>query len=246
MALIITLDESVTDENLPKLGEIFFDVNINNNFTFTFQTNNNTEYTARIIGEGNFFSDYSYSTNVGKSVTQNTNKLYLSSGTYKLGITQKYIVRELGQDFGLADNEGISFDCEELKYSDYNVACHFSHWKLSNFTGENMKKCVLLNASGCTSLNIDVAEFKKLSSELISVNIANTECYGDLVDAFGDKINLSLLSASHSNCTGSFGDVCDAMFTNGRTSGTMTIVTNDGAGVKTVMFNNSGWVISPA
>lgn len=241
MALILNLDEAVADENLPKLGELFFEVTANNNFPFTYQTNNSTEFTARIIGEGNFFTDNTYTTSAGKSVTQTTNTLYLSAGTYKVGITQKYIVRDIGNDFALLNNEAAAFDCAELKYCEFPVACHFSHWKLNNFSGDNMSQCVLLNASGCTSLEVDVAEFKKLPATLASVNIGTTGCYGDLVEAFGDKINLALLAASSNNCTGTYQDVCDAMFANGRTSGTMTIVTNDGSGVHTVTFTSSGW-----
>ena len=52
----------------------------------------NAEYTARIIGTGNFFTDNTYTTSAGTTVTQTTGSLYLSSGTYKVGITLKYIV----------------------------------------------------------------------------------------------------------------------------------------------------------
>lgn len=244
MSLILKLDESVSDDSLPKLGEMFFDVKSNSNFTFSYLTQGNAEYTARIIGTGNFFTDNTYTTSAGTTVTQTTGSLYLSSGTYKVGITQKYIVRELGNNFGLADTGAIEFDCSNMKYCDYNFALNASHWKIENFSAENMQKCVLINASGAVDMEVDVEEFKGLSNDLYSVNIGTTSCYGDLVDAFGDKINLALLASSANNTTGTYSAVCDAMFANGRTSGTMTIVTNDGAGVKVVTFNAGGWSAS--
>lgn len=241
MAIILTLDESVTDETLPKLGEMIFEVNAPNNFSFGYLTNNNTEFTARIIGDGNFFTDGTYQTSAGVSVTQTTPSLFLSAGHYKVGVTQKYILRDLGHDFLLAEKDAVSFDCADMKYSEFTFSFHASHWILSNFSGENMKNCVLINASGATGFNVDVEEFKKLTSSLYSVNISSTDAYGDIVDAFGSRTNLSLLSYGSTQCTGAYQDVCDAMVANGRTSGTMTIADNDGSGVKVVTFDGSGW-----
>lgn len=241
MAIILTLDESVTDETLPKLGEMIFEVNAANNFSFGYLTNNSTEFTARIIGEGNFFTDGTYQTSAGTSVTQTSASLFLSAGHYKVGITQKYILRDLGHDFPLAEKGAVSFDCTNMKYSEYTFSFHASHWNLSNFSGENMKNCVLINASGATGFNVDVAEFKELTSSLYSVNIGNTGAHGDVVDAFGSRTNLSLLVCSSTQCTGTYQDVCDAMVANGRTSGTLTISVNDGTGAHTVTFDGSGW-----
>lgn len=241
MAIILTLDESVTDETLPKLGEMIFEVNAANNFSFGYLTNNNTEFTARIIGEGNFFTDGTYQTSAGTSVTQTSPSLFLSSGHYKVGITQKYILRDIGHDFQLVETGAVSFDCTNMKYSEYTFSFHASHWNLSNFSGDNMKNCVLINASGATGFNVDVAEFKKLTSSLNSVNIGSTDAHGDIVDAFGDKTSLSLLVCGSTQCTGTYQAVCDAMVANGRTSGTMTILTNDGTGSHTVTFDSSGW-----
>ena len=106
-----------------------------------------------------------------------------------------------------------------------------------------MKNCVLLNASGATELAIDVAEFKKVSSGLYSVNLGYTDCFGDTVDAFGDKTSLALLVTRNTQCTGTYEAICDAMYDNGRTSGTMVISANDGAGAKTVTFNANGWTV---
>lgn len=241
MALILKLDENVTDDSLQKLGEMMFEVNSNTDFTFTFSTNNSVEYTARIIGTGNFWTDGTYATPAGDTVTQSTTSLYMSSGHYKVGITQKYLVRDIGYDAPLANTGAVIFDCENLKYCDYPFAAYASHWEIKNFSSDNMSKCISLNASGAVGLDIDVAEFKNITNDITSVNIGSTDCYGDLVDAFGDKINLALLASSANNTTGTYSAVCDAMFANGRTSGTMTIVTNDGAGIKVVTFDAGGW-----
>lgn len=241
MALILKLDESVTDPSLPKLDELFFDVDSSANFPFTVTVDNAEQYTARIIGTGNFFTDSSYSTSAGTTVTQSSTTLYLSSGTYRVGITKKYSLRGFGNNFSIANPNAISFDCENLKYSKYTFAFYASYWKLSNFDGDNLKNCVLINASGATGFDVDVVEFKKLTSSLYSVNIGTTDAHGDAVDAFGDRTGLTLLVCSATQCTGTYQDICDAMFANGRTSGTMTISVNDGAGAHTVTFTNSGW-----
>lgn len=242
MSLILKLDETITDSSLPKLGEMFFDVDAASNFTFTYARQGNVEYTARIIGEeGNFFTDGTYTTSAGTSVTQTTNSLYMSSGKYKVGITQKYSVTDIGCDLLLAATGDIDFDCENLAYCDNNFALHASHWNIKNLSGENLAKCVLINASGATGITADVSEFKSVTSDLYSVNLGSTGVVGDAVDAFGDKIKLNLLSLSSTNTTGSYSDICDAMLSNGRTSGTMTIITADGTGTHVVTFSDNGW-----
>lgn len=242
MSLILKLDETITDSSLPKLGEMFFDVDSASNFTFTYARQGNVEYTARIIGEeGNFFTDGTYTTSAGTSVTQTTNSLYMSSGKYKVGITQKYSVNDIGCDLPLVATGDIDFDCENLAYCDNNFAFHASHWNIKNLSGKNLAKCVLINASGATGITADISEFKSVTSDLYSVNLGSTGVVGDAVDAFGDKIKLNLLSLSTTNTTGSYSDICDAMFSNGRTSGTMTIITSDGTGTHVVTFSNNGW-----
>ena len=240
MALILKLDESVTDASLPKLGELFIDVDCSHNFTLTFSADGGAEYTARIIGTGNFFTNSSYTTSAGTTVTQSTTSLYLSSGTYKVGITQKYIVRDFGLDLGLVDTGALDFDCSNLDYCEYGVALHFSHWNLKNISAKNVEKATLINCSGATGIDADVEIFKN-ANLLTSVNIGTTDFSGDAVDAFGNKMSLALLVCSSTQCTGTYQQICDAMFANGRTSGTMTISVNDGAGVHTVTFTNSGW-----
>lgn len=242
MALILNLDEAATDENLPKLGEIFVDVAMSHNFDFEFFPMPGVEYTARIIGDGNFFTNSSYSTSAGKSVTQTTNRLWLSSGTYKLGIAPKYRVMAFGGDLpNLTDLNGLAVDCSQFKYClEHTFSLSAQHWKLTNISGDNMSMCSMLSANGATSVNFDVAEFKKMT-HLENFNVSNTDVYGDLVDACGAKLNLTRLIASNTACTGTHGAIADAMFANGRTSGQMVVSVPDGAGVKTVTFSPSGW-----
>ena len=248
MAIILTLDESVTDESLPKLGEIMFDVNIGHNFTFEFIVQSSTaSYDARIIGDGNFFTDSSYAVSAGKNVTvtQPSHQLFVSSGQYKLGITPKYGVQSLGIDLpNLTDLDAIILDCSQLAYSQYGFSALVQHWKLENFSGDNMKNCTMISANGTTGLAIDVAEFKKITNALTSVTIPNTGAYGDAVDAFGDKVNLTRLILSNlSGLTGTYTQICDALFANGKTSGNLVISTPDIGGIKTVKFTAGGWSV---
>lgn len=251
MALILKLDENVTDTDLNKLGELILDVNIKHDFTLEFLVHTSTTaYDARIIGEGNFFTDGTYSVPAGKAVTVTnpSHQLFLSSGQYKLGITPKYGVQSLGVDFpNLSDIDAITLDCSQLAYSEYTFSALVQHWKLKNFSGDNMKNCKIISANGTTGLDVDVAEFKKITSSMSSVNISNTGAYGDAVDAFGDKVNLNLLIlGSLSGTTGSYTQICDALFANGKTSGDLTISTPDSGGVKTIRFTISGWsVVGP-
>lgn len=248
MAIILTLDESVTDESLPKLGEIMFDINIGHNFTFEFLVQSSTaSYDARIIGEGNFFTDSTYATSAGKNVTvsQPRDQLFVSSGQYKLGITPKYGVQSLGIDLpNLADLDSIILDCSQLAYSQYSFSALVQHWKLENFSGDNMKNCTMISANGTNGLDIDVAEFKKITNALTSVNISNTGVYGDAVDAFGNKVNLTrLILANLSGLTGTYTQICDALFASGKTSGDLIISTSDSGGAKTVRFTAGGWSV---
>lgn len=251
MALILKLDENVTDTDLNKLGELMLDVNIEHNFTLDFLVHTSTTaYDARIIGEGNFFTDGTYSVPAGKAVTVTnpSRQLFLSSGQYKLGIAPKYGVQSLGVDFpNLTDLDAITLDCSQLAYSEYTFSALVQHWKLKNFSGDNMKNCVIISANGTNGLDVDVAEFKKITSSLSSVNISNTGAYGDAVDAFGNKVNLDrLILGSMSGTTGTYTQICDALFANGKTSGNLLISTPDSGGAKTVCFTISGWsVVGP-
>lgn len=244
MAIIINLDESVTDENLPKLGEIFFNVNINHNFSFGFLVNAGESITARIIGEGNFFSDISYSTPIGKTVTQTTPSLFLSAGTYRVGITSKYNVKAISGDLPmLVDQDAISLDCSQLKYSKNTFSLTSSHWKFENFNSENLQNCISINANGASGLNFDVAEFNTMNPNFTEVNLANTGCYGNAVTAFGNKINLTRLILANTSITGTYTAICNAMYGNGRVLGTMVISDSQGSGVKSVQFTDTGWSV---
>ena len=248
MAIILTLDQSVTDESLPKLGEIMFDINIKHNFTFEFLVHSSTpSYDARIMGEGNFFTDSTFSVPAGKAITVSnpSHQLFLSSGQYKLGVTPKYGVQSLGVDLGnLSDLDSITLDCSQLKYSDYTFSALVQHWKLENFSGDNMKNCTMISANGTNGLNIDVAEFKKVTDAMTSINISNTGAYGDAVDAFGNKINLErLVLGNLTGITGSYSQICDSLFRNGKISGNLILSTPDSGGVKTIRFTESGWSI---
>lgn len=240
MSLILKLDESVNDNSLPKLGELFIDVDISHNFSVGFLNNNSEEFTARIIGTGNFFTDASYSTSAGDTVTQTTAALFCSSGTYTIGITPKYDVRSIGVDLpNLSDLNALSLDCSQLKYAKYGFSILASHWKLTNVTGENISKCTELSVIGAT-LELDVDELSQLTN-MTSCNISSTDSYGDAVAAFGNKLGLTRLVYVNTQCTGTYSAVCDAMYANGRTSGSMVIGDSAGSGLKTVTFTAGGW-----
>lgn len=240
MALILKLDETVTDQSLPKLDELVIDVNLKSNTTFRYVARNGVSRTGRIVGDGNFWTDSSYSTSAGDTVTQSMSEFYLSRGNYRLFFTKKYEVIEIGVNLPLVDMDGFSFDCAQMKYCVPLFNMNASHWNLKNFTGDNMKNCNFLNASGCTSLNVDVSEFKKITNDITSINLGATKCFGDAVNAFGDKIKLTLLSLSNTECTGTYAEICDAMVANGRTSGTM-LIAMPGEETKSITFANGGW-----
>jgi len=241
MAIIFTLDESVTDPDLPKVGEMFFDISMTEPFTFRYSTNAAVEYTARIIGDGNFYSDDTYTTSVGKSISQTTWFLYCSPGTYRIGITQKYLARDIGDDLNLADKEKIEFDLRSLKYCSFNNQLFSSHWKLKNFAGENIPNLIYWNANDATGIEGDVSEFQYVSDQMIGLNVGYTGLYGDGVAAFGPKTQLNLLVTHETQITGTYDQVCDAMYTNGRRSGTMTIKMAQDDTLHTVTFDENGW-----
>lgn len=241
MALILTLDETVTDQALPKLDEVAIDVNIDTNTTFRYVARYGVPRTARIVGGGNFWTDNTYTTSAGDTVTQAESEFYLSGGSYRLFFDKKYEIIEMGVNLPLLNKDGFSFDCTQMKYCVPYFNFNAANWNIKNFNADNMKNCNLLNISGCNMVDIDVADFKKITDTITSINISNTSCYGDAVDAFGNKVNLTLLVYGSTECTGAYADVCDAMFAEGRTSGRMLISANDGAGAKSITFTENGW-----
>lgn len=241
MAVLFTLDETVTDNNLPKVGEMFFDISMTEPFTLRYSTNNNVEYTARIIGDGNFYTDDTYTVDAGTTITQTTWFLYLSAGTYRIGITQKYNARDIGCNLTLANRDKIEFDLRSLKYCSYANQLFSSHWKLKNFSGDNLHNVISWDATDASGVDGDVSEFQYISDQLISLNVSYTGLTGDGVAAFGNKISMNLLVCSSTAITGTYDQVCNAMYNNGRRSGTMTIRMAEDAAAHTVTFDENGW-----
>lgn len=241
MALIFKLDEAVTDENLPRLGEMFWEVNMNHNFIAGFLPPTDGSITARIMGEGNFFTDASYTTPAGKEITKTTSELFLSAGTYHLGVSPKYDLRAIQCNINIADKGCVTFDCSQLKFNQAPFSFSAERCTLTNFSGDYVKKCNNFDLLDAVGIDANISEFKKVEN-ILQVNIAYTGFTGDMVDAFGDRLNLTrLIYSAVVGVTGTYAQIANAMSANGRTSGSMVISDNAGSGVKTVTFTASGW-----
>lgn len=229
MALITKLDSPVSDEELLKLGELEIRIsNAANNFTMSMS--GNATIHCEIIGNGNFFTNNTYSTSAGKSVDVLAGgSAFCSTGTYKIRVRSKYNLENIGfssfiipafADFGKLEDFSFAANTRQLGF--YNQA--------------------IVGDVGCLTNK----------PALATVVMEGGSITGDIT-SFAKSTSLAVLFLERSSVQGTLESLLDAMVSNGRTSGTMSInlrssgVTYNGAPITSVLtasFSESGWVVS--
>lgn len=252
------LDDAVTDSNLRKIDEWVMNVQSTlNRHMRIYSTSSETIY-ARIIGNGVFYTDGTYTTELGTTaaLTQaQGGDLYLGAGEYKVFLSNKYKVRtieSLQNSYDFAHS--ISIDCKHLGYSDTWMTLNLNGVKLLNFPQFAIDKVDNLRLYNC-GLDCDISVFvNKIlpTTTLQRFVLQDDSTTGDATElgeihAFVNSPNNAVVSLRGTGMTGTYDVFCDKLYASGKTSGTLMVhMPSDpsGDGTYSITFTSSGWTRS--
>lgn len=241
--LITKLDAVVDDNTLPSLTGMIATVNTigfagRKREISLFSNPNvfeNGTITVKTLDGSNMLSTSSDFSNPTNEITfsnfyPSTFKfLYLLEGEFKLYITTTNISGITLVDGGSEIPHPVSFNIDVFKYT-------------------NLERLTANYAGGVTGL------IENLPSSMTTISLMSTNVTGNIV-SLGKCLSLSSLRVYRtSGLTGDIADLAQAMFDNGRISGSMSAtvygssITVNGEGItsgsKTVTFSSSGYTIS--
>lgn len=248
--LKINTPSEVTDTSLAKVGELRFDIDISEVKTFFvgaagIPAEKNTG--MYIIGDGHF-TDSDGTSDLGETRAYDlfsTTQFWLSPGKYTLVLTQKYYIKALTISFGATLVGGTFFAMDEL--TSLNIA-NLVNGVGGIFTPKDFESSTLSVFTSNGIRNIEgKLEDLKLSDSATQFNVANQDIEGDVADLprtltlvslsgnnrFTGDIEDAPLTATTVNVGGTtvYGSLdayFDAIYANGKTSGTVTVLTNTG------------------
>lgn len=249
------LDDTVTDSTLRKIDEWVMNVQSTlNRHMRIFSTASETIY-ARIIGNGVFYTDDTYTTELGTTATLTLAQgghLYLGAGEYKVFLTNKYKViniESLQPSYDFAHS--VSIDCKHLGYSETWITINLNGVKLPNFEQFAIDKTDNFRLYNC-GLDCDISVFvNKIlpTTTLQRFVLQDNSVTGDATEmgsihAFVNSPNNTVVSIRGTGMTGTYDVFCDKLYASGKTSGTLLVhmpgdPSNDGT--YTITFSESGW-----
>lgn len=182
--LVTKLNGIVDNINLKKLGELRLEIQKSLNLkadSRTITLNCNSPVNIEVVG--GYFTNKTFSENYGTTAKAEANiakELIVSNNDCILRFVNKFDIYkfELGKNFSTTD---FIFNLSELKYSGITEAGFFNNSNLAE--------------------NISVI---KDISQLKSINISNTMCFGDIA-SLADSKNIEIFIASY--CTNIYGDI---------------------------------------
>lgn len=275
--LVTKLKSVVNNDNLPKIGCLYFKAKTlasAGNYSYLLRLETNDEVTISIKEEGYQFRRGDSQTLV-RSYTLTSNMgitdFEFENGDYTVEVTNKYSITKLY--FGYAAetfNKLLNVDIDELKFN--SGLTELSLWNsvdtcgsLSSLERKNLTK-LDLSKSKVTGNITSIASMTGLTA----LNFNNTEIEGDIstlsehtglkilrvsdyitgsITSLGKATQLTTLDAS--NIEGTYEELATAMISNGRTSGTLLIITNkltyngEYLANASITFNGSNYTVTP-
>ena len=249
------LDEAVTDTNLRKIDEWVMDVqSTRNRHMSIYSTSTETIY-ARIIGDGVFYTDDTYTTELGKTATLTQlqgGNLYLGAGTYKVFLSNKYKLRNIESLLNSYHFEhSISIDCKYIGYLETWLTLNLNGVKLQNFEQLAIDQVDNFRLYHC-GLDCDISIFAdkiRPATNLQRFILDDDSVTGDASElgslhSFVNSPNNAVVSIRGTSMTGTYDSFCDNLFAAGKTSGTLRVhMPGDPSGddTYTITFNAGGW-----
>jgi hypothetical protein len=249
------LDDTVTDSNLRKIDEWVMNVQSTLNRRMAIYSTSQETIYARVIGNGVFYTDDTFTTELGKTATLTQaqgGRLYLGAGEYKVFLSNKYKLRNIESLLSSYDfAHTISIDCKYLGYSETWMTLNLNGVKLQNFPQFAIDKVDNFRLYSC-GLDCDISVFvdKILPTTTLQRFVLQDDTLtGDATEmgsihAFVNSPNNTVVSISGTGMTGTYDVFCNKLFNQGKTSGTLQVhMPGDpsGDGTYTNTFSESGW-----
>lgn len=249
------LDDNVTDSSLRKIDEWVMDVqSTRGRHMSIYSTSTETIY-ARVIGDGVFYTDDTYTTELGKTaaLTQaQGGNLYLGAGTYKVFLSNKYKLRNIESLLNSYHFEhSISIDCKYIGYLETWLTLNLNGVKLQNFEQLAIDQVDNFRLYHC-GLDCDISVFIdkiRPATNLQRFILDDDSVTGNASElgslhSFVNSPNNAVVYIRGTGMTGTYDEFCDNLFSQGKTSGTLRVhMPGDPSGddTYTITFSESGW-----
>lgn len=247
------LDETINDSRLMKLGQWKAHVNATVNRVLNIHGYTGDPVVATIIGDGVFYTDNTYTTELGKTTTLTTGNynLYLGIGTYDIYFTNKNNITfisnaESGQPSWIAGN--VVIDCRYLNKLDHYWSIATNGVRYINTEYLDLSKFYNISIYSAY-LNMNIERFTETTAGVERLVVSNDPTmYGDATELykinFNDNALISCRNSEGSTMTGTYDVFCDKLFANGKTSGIIRVHMPEdpyGDEVYTIEFSENGW-----
>lgn len=252
------LDDNVTDSNLRKIDEWAIQFNSSINRQFEVHAPSAQTITARIVGNGQFYSDSSFTTPIGKTVTLSSANwiMYLGQGTYTVYLSNKYnitLIKSLPESVQL--NHELSIDYKYLGYLNNWFSIDLHGVSAVNFDKLALDKLYELRMYNC-NVNCDIADIASKLNPGVNfgrfafddgMTYGDSTILGDL-PIWNSAPNGTAVSVRRRSIdqpfTGTYDVFCDKLHAAGKVSGTLYVhmagdPIEDGAYL--ITFSDSGW-----
>lgn len=252
------LDDAVTDPNLRKIDEWVMNVQSTRNRHMEIYSISSETIYARVIGDGVFYTDDTYTTELGTTAEltqQQGGHLYLGAGTYKVFLSNKYKLRLLDSKPDEHNFDGdLSIDCKHLSNQQYWITLDLNGVKLQNFEDLTIERLDTIRLYHC-GLDCDISLFTSriLPTTTMQKFVIDDETVtGDATElgstnAFINSPNATVVSLRGSGMTGTYDSFCDKLFAAGKTSGTLRVhMPGDPSGddAYLITFTENNWTRS--
>lgn len=237
--LVLKLPSASTDRTLRRIGEFVMriDPNVSNSEYGIAVPNSATRGVARILGDSSvYFTDSTFTQDYGQE-RQESGSNYIVNGTGgTLFIGGKDVITNLSL------TRGVILDLKEIKY------CPLLKWlygQSGTLEGDIGNLSLIANqfdrfdARSQNNVYGDLSVFQNCTT-LTNLTLERTNCEGSILN-LGKCTSLGTLYLfASTSVTGNPDDLADAMYANGRVSGTMTFTSQERV-VSTYTFTPSGW-----
>ena len=248
--LVTKLVGVVDNDSLVKNGEIC--VSLNGPINTSFGIDAPASCPARISGDG-YFSDSTYSQNLGKTATiaPNTNYYVVATGACKVFIKDDYILTRLTFNKGYTDSSMLisrPLTSIDVRLNDVldkagafvNVTgfgCQDGVIDLIAFSGSSVLGA--LNLNGNVKAKGDIAAFANCPIKNV-VNLNNCSgVYGN-ISSLGKCLLATNIPITNTQITGTIESLVEALYTNGKTSGNLILSGNGKVTFHSAIINNGG------
>ena len=260
MALITKLNEEVTDETLPKLGYLrYYPQNTDGSINSVRFNNGLWGVKVEFIGDGYLCDSSGNEIPSFETQVNDVTFYYKSTGGF-VQISKKYDLSYVA--VSVTDGKGTFVDideldhCTQMNYFSVSYGNSYGHLKSINVFKDtatvNIRSTLIVGDLSEIShkkfVNLSIRYMRRLTGDLSEMPLDVASAYNSIefngclnisvtAQQLGKFVNATSIIMTTNNVT--YSDIADALFANGKVSGSVSI--RDGSSTKTCTFTSSGW-----